>query len=784
MKKMLMVIFLSSLCLLQGCFVYGKKSKLTLDTVIKQKENLDSTLSSVNISNNQIIINGTGFSKVTTVKMKGTNLAADLNINSKSDSQIIATATSALSLLVGGTFDLIIGTVEAQSTYSITFTLQNGAVTASHLSSMGATSGQVLKYNGATWIASDLSSSQTYIGTWNASTQIPNLAATTPNSGDYYIVSVTGDYTVPNPDVHYDVGDWIMYNGSDWEKVASGLSSKLDLVGGTLTGDLVLDTLIKFKGGSNYVTIKASSSLVSDIVLTLPITTGTNGQVLTTNGSGVLTWTTPSASTPPSGSAGGDLSGSYPNPSVALIGGVTASGIASGANLANTSTNTNTVSTVVKRDGSGDFSAGTITATLNGTSTNVTGTVAVANGGTGGTTAVAARANLGLVIGSGLGEVMVFTTAMSCFPYEKLQVSAAPYFLTCVTDNGNTNYVLLAGRVGGQSLNGGTGASENLTLDSTAHATKGYVLINPTGGNVGIGTAGPSSPLQLSYTNTTTSGTNYGFQIKPTYNQVASTASNTDFLINRTQTSLGSGNQKLIDAQVGGVSQFSVTNNGAISALSLSTNGNISGVNLMMSSLFSNNGWSTSGWVVVDVGAGNANPIMNWIKGGVSKVIIDSNGSMGIGTASPGAKLQVGTLADGSVALANAWNLLSDERLKRDFEIIPDSLEKLLSLNGYYYYWNRGSDHSKKIGVKAQEVEKVFPEVISKGADGFLSVSYNHLVAAVIEAVKEFYAKWFEDSKAIHRQMAKLETENINLKKENGAMRARLDKIEKALNSK
>lgn len=64
---------------------------------------------------------------------------------------------------------------------------------------------------------------------------------------------------------------------------------------------------------------------------------------------------------------------------------------------------TNTVSTVVARDGSGNFSAGTITATLSGNATNVTGTVAIANGGTGATTAAAARTGLGATtVGSNL----------------------------------------------------------------------------------------------------------------------------------------------------------------------------------------------------------------------------------------------------------------------------------------------------------------------------------------------------------------------------------------------
>ena len=67
-------------------------------------------------------------------------------------------------------------------------------------------------------------------------------------------------------------------------------------------------------------------------------------------------------------------------------------------------------------------------------------------------------------------------------------------------------------------------------------------------------------------TSTATSGTISRFAITPTYNQASGTAANTDLLINRTQTAVGSGAQRLIDAQVGSVSQFSVTNGGVVQA--------------------------------------------------------------------------------------------------------------------------------------------------------------------------------------------------------------------------
>src|ERR1019366_152662 len=57
-------------------------------------------------------------------------------------------------------------------------------------------------------------------------------------------------------------------------------------------------------------------------------------------------------------------------------------------------------------------------------------------------------------------------------------------------------------------------------------------------------------------TYTQTSGTNAILAITPTYNQSTSAAVNTDLLINRTETSVGSGTQKLIDAQVAGASLF------------------------------------------------------------------------------------------------------------------------------------------------------------------------------------------------------------------------------------
>lgn len=72
--------------------------------------------------------------------------------------------------------------------------------------------------------------------------------------------------------------------------------------------------------------------------------------------------------------------------------------------------------------------------------------------------------------------------------------------LTGLTADDHTQYVLLGGRGGGQTIRGGSAANNSLTLDSTSNATKGFVLLQPTGGNVGIGTTNPQSLLHVTGT--------------------------------------------------------------------------------------------------------------------------------------------------------------------------------------------------------------------------------------------------------------------------------------------
>jgi hypothetical protein len=136
-----------------------------------------------------------------------------------------------------------------------------------------------------------------------------------------------------------------------------------------------------------------------------------------------------------------------------------------------------------------------------------------------------------------------------------------------------------------------------------------------------------------------------------------------------------------------------------------------------------------------------------------------NSGNVGIGTASPGYKLQVGVAGDGTQARANAWNTLSDARYKKDLTLITNPLDMVEKLNGYYYYWNTGVDDKQQVGFSAQEVMQVMPEVVSQGSDGYLSVDYGKMTPLLIEAIKKLMA-------------------------ENAILKKRLSAIEKTLNSK
>ncbi|MDP3704228.1 MAG: tail fiber domain-containing protein [Candidatus Omnitrophota bacterium] len=129
---------------------------------------------------------------------------------------------------------------------------------------------------------------------------------------------------------------------------------------------------------------------------------------------------------------------------------------------------------------------------------------------------------------------------------------------------------------------------------------------------------------------------------------------------------------------------------------------------------------------------------------------------VGIGTTSPAYRLDVAGQAH-----ATSFPTSSDARLKTNIVPLTGALSKLEQIRGVEFDWNatyaalgRASGH-REIGVIAQDVEAVFPELITTwGPEGYRAVDYGRLTGVLIEAIKELKA----ENKALQARIEALET--------------------------
>ena len=88
----------------------------------------------------------------------------------------------------------------------------------------------------------------------------------------------------------------------------------------------------------------------------------------------------------------------------------------------------------------------------------------------------------------------------------------------------------------------------------------------------------------------------------------------------------------------------------------------------------------------------------------------------------------------------------SDIRLKENIFPIRNALQKVNEISGNTYDWKEGFEeiHSHKgndVGVIAQEIEQILPQIVTNRDNGFKAVQYEKIIPLLIEAVKELSAK-------------------------------------------
>jgi hypothetical protein len=113
-------------------------------------------------------------------------------------------------------------------------------------------------------------------------------------------------------------------------------------------------------------------------------------------------------------------------------------------------------------------------------------------------------------------------------------------------------------------------------------------------------------------------------------------------------------------------------------------------------------------------------------------------------------------LFDGTTTIAGDLSINSDSRLKANIISLGSTLAKLLQIDGKTYTMKKDENKKQKIGVLAQDIEKVFPELVSE-SNGVKSVNYQGLVPVLINALKEQDSKMNEQDTKLNKQQAEID---------------------------
>ena len=173
-----------------------------------------------------------------------------------------------------------------------------------------------------------------------------------------------------------------------------------------------------------------------------------------------------------------------------------------------------------------------------------------------------------------------------------------------------------------------------------------------------------------------------------------------------------------------------------------------------------------------------ADAIMRLVYGHVGG---SPNLSFGVSTASDGTGTYTEKMRlDGSgnvTGVYGNYHVSSDIRRKKDIVTIPNALEKVLSLRGVNFRWKDSKpDDNLHMGMIAQEVEKVVPEVVHTADDEMKTkaVEYQYVVGLLVEAIKAQQQIQQQQQSQLQDQLQKQQREIENLKAEIHSLKGKL----------
>jgi len=388
----------------------------------------------------------------------------------------------------------------------------------------------------------------------------------------------------------------------------------------------------------------------------------------------------------------------------------------------------------------------------------VTGTLPVANGGTGQTTASAAFNALSPITSQ--GDLILGTGTNTA---GRLAIGANGYVLT---SNGTT--ASWAASTGGvTSFSAGTTGFTPNTATTGAITLAG--TLNVANGGTGQTTATAAfnalSPITSTGDLIIGNGTNSATRLAIGTNGYVLTSNGTTASWQASSggvTSLTAGTGISLSGSTGAVT---VTNSGVTSAVAgtgVSVSGSTGAVTFSIGQSVATSATVTFGSVTASTGTTTtAGAFTSSSAGSTSTVSITDTGTNGVylkmvgnGATTPNKYLRVNSgifyitnsaassniiTVDDSGNLTAAANVTaySDARLKKDVSTIDNALDLVGKMRGVRY--TRTDTETKGVGVIAQEMQEVLPEVVMEGEN--LSVAYGNIVGVLIEAIKELRAE-------------------------------------------